>query len=58
MAIKVRVLVDTHIGGTQVRCNDVLELDDAAAKDAVAAGWADDNPAAVAYAESIAPQPE
>lgn len=46
---KVRVIADT----ADHRINDVLTLDAAAAKAAVAAGWADDDPAAVAYAEGL-----
>lgn len=45
---KARVLVD-HV---EFRVNDIVSGDDAAA--GVAAGWADGDPAAVAYAEKLA----
>lgn len=48
---KVRVIAD-HPGHA---INAVLTLPADEAGEAVAAGWADDSPAAVAYAESIAP---
>jgi len=47
---KVRVLIDCALG----RCNDVVELDAAALKDAEAAGLADPDKAAVAYAMTLA----
>lgn len=46
---KVRVLADHD----DHKANDVLSLSAAEAKIAVAAGWADDNPAAVKYAEGL-----
>jgi hypothetical protein len=48
---KVRVLVDQP--GHAI--NDTPELTEAEAEAAVKAGWADADPAAVAYAESLAP---
>lgn len=47
--VKVRILVDCHAG----KCGEVLELPAAAAGELVAGGFADANPASVAYAESI-----
>jgi len=58
MTIKVRILVDTYIAEKAYRCNDVAEIDDVSASDAIASGWADPAPEAIAYAESIATQPE
>lgn len=46
---KVRLLVDSALGDA----NDVVELDAAALKDAEAAGLADSNKAAVAYALTL-----
>lgn len=45
--IKARVLVDTG----EHKCNDIIS--GAEAEAAVADGWADSNPAAVAYAEKL-----
>ena len=50
---KVRVLSDQG----DHKINDVLALPADEAKAAVTAGWADDNPAAVKYAEGLK-QPE
>jgi hypothetical protein len=47
--VKVRVIVDQ--GDHSI--DDVLSLSSHDAKAAVAAGWADDNPSAVKYAEGI-----
>lgn len=52
-AVKVRVIAD-H---ADHKINDVVTMTADDAKTAVAAGWADADPAAVAYAESIAPAP-
>lgn len=46
---KLRVLAATG----EHQPNDVITLSDAEAKAAVAAGWADDAPEAVKYAESL-----
>jgi len=48
-ATKVRVLVEGHYG----KPDDVIELDGEALAQALASGQVDDNPAAVAYAESL-----
>lgn len=46
---KARLLIDSALG----KCNDVVELDAAALKDAEAAGLADSNKSAVAYALTL-----
>lgn len=48
--VEVRVLVD-HLGH---RVNDVIKLPPEEVESAKAAGWADDAPAAVKYAKSLA----
>lgn len=48
-ATKVRVLVEGHYG----KPDDVIELEGEALAQALASGQVDDNPAAVAYAESL-----
>ena len=48
-ATKVRVLVEGHYG----KPDDVIELEGEALAVAVASGQVDDNPSAVAYAESL-----
>ena len=48
--VAVRLLVDT----VDHSCNDVIELSSADAAVAVAEGWADDHPSAVAYARKLA----
>jgi hypothetical protein len=47
---KVRVLLDIY----GHKANDVISLPAAEAADAVSGGWADDDKAAVAYAEKLA----
>ncbi len=48
--VKVRVLTTCSLG----QANEVIELSAEEAKAAVGAGLADDNPDAVAYAETLA----
>ncbi len=48
----IRILQDAVIDGVQYRGNDAVELDEALAKQAVKAGVADDNEAAVKYVTS------
>ena len=48
-ATKVRVLVEGHYG----KPDDVIELEGEELAQALASGQVDDNPAAVAYAESL-----
>lgn len=48
--VEVRMLVDHAVG----KCNTVQSLSQEDASGLIAAGVADDNPAAVAYAKSIA----
>ena len=48
-ATKVRVLVEGHYG----KPDDVIQLDGEELAQALASGQVDDNPAAVAYAESL-----
>lgn len=47
--VKVRLLTDSALGN----CNDLLDLDPAAAKEAEAAGIADSSKGAVAYAATL-----
>ncbi len=49
-AVKVRVIADY----SSFQINDVVTMNADEAAAAVADGWADDHPSAVAYAESIA----
>jgi hypothetical protein len=51
---KVRMLVDHKEGKEFYPCNSVQEFDDAKAKSLVKGGAADDDPAAVAFAEKQA----
>ncbi len=52
--VKVRILTDAEFDGMQLKADSVVVLDAKDAKSLVATGWADDNVAAVAYAESLA----
>ena len=50
--VKVRILVDTHLNGEALRCNEVKELSANAAAELVKSGAADDNLEAVKAAEA------
>lgn len=50
---KVRILTATQHGDAAYKADDVVELEDAVLAEAISQGWADANPEAVAYAESL-----
>lgn len=57
--MKIRILAATPFAGVTLPCDCVPDLADAAAAELVALGAADDNAAAVAYAETLGvPVPE
>jgi hypothetical protein len=52
--VKVRILTNVEFDGEKLKADSVVVLDAKDAKDLIGTGWADDNPDAVAYAESLA----
>jgi hypothetical protein len=50
--VRVRMLLDASVEGATYKCNDVVELPESVAKEAIARGDADAAASAVAYALS------